>query len=109
MREKYRDIVSQLGELTDTELSNLIGQITNTRRVVVVGNWYAREHLLDNDRYKHLVRNWALEKTLADEDTHYYDYDSGCHRQDMWLNLCDVVDDSWDIADEWLDDAIHDL
>lgn len=94
MSDIYNEVVSKLGELTDQELTNLVAKIQDTRRVIIIGNWYSRDHI--NNSYPSECRDWKLKKTLGE-------IDEGNYYTDLFDSLIDCVGDGIDSAFDEID------
>lgn len=94
MSNVYNEIVSKLEELTDEELTNLISKIRGTGRVMVIGNWYNRDHI--KSMYPGEFRDWKIKKSLGEIDTEDY-------YKDLFESLIDCVGDGSDSAFDEID------
>lgn len=94
MSDVYNEIVGKLGELTDDELSKLIGVISNDSRIIHIGNWYSRDQI--KRMYPVEFRDWKVRKSLGEIDEENY-------WGDMFDCLKDSVGDGIDSADDEID------
>jgi hypothetical protein len=66
-RDDHREYVKNL---TDEELSELLGEIHNTEKIVLVAEWYTKKHIKQKlNSYPDIIRDFKIEEALGEEIT----------------------------------------